>query len=80
MLEISNDGENYNFIVFPMRNNSSESYPPINYYQQPISEGKLTEEKFEMIVKEMGVQVTQYDYEYNMMLLKNKGILNFGIK
>tara|TARA_R110000751_G_scaffold296405_1_gene405595 strand:+ start:41 stop:574 length:534 start_codon:yes stop_codon:yes gene_type:complete len=75
MCEISNDGEHYNFILFPMKNNSSESYPPINYYQQPISEGKLNEEKFEMIVKEMGVGVTQRDCGYDMMKLERFGII-----
>ena len=76
MCEISNDGEHYNFILFPMKNNSSESYPPINYYQQPISEGKLTEEKFEMIVKKMGVGVLQRDYGYHLMKLERFGIID----
>jgi len=80
MCDISNDGEHYNFILFPMRNNSSESYPPINYYQQRISEGKLNEEKFEMIVKEMGVGVTQRDCGYTMMKLERVGIIESKTK
>lgn len=76
MCEISNDGENYNFILFPMKNNSSESYPPINYYQLPISEGKLDEEKLKMVIREMGVRVDQLrDLSYEIWKMERSGLI-----
>ena len=79
MIDIINDGEYLNFILYPMKNNSSISYPTIGYYEYPLINGKLSSDKINEIIYEMGVVFEQeecWDYDIQKMEFRRLFELN----
>ena len=65
--------------LYPMKNNSSISYPTIGYYEYPLINGKLSSDKINEIIYEMGVVFEQeecWDYDIQKMEFRRLFELN----